>query len=306
MEKQLRQVPNVCQSDQRAYLKTGWVCPVASLSWDGTIGSKVQICYQLNFASCQHHPQNKTKITNPQACSSMRGPLPFVHYVKKWGDMPICSVWITRDQRPQHSFDVLRAQNCYKVEQIRAAMCLSLPNWMQLQYDSEISILVASQVTSAYLRLQVISRAAMKEGFVELCEAICEEMAEIEKLSTQAVCNIIRGIYVSAAEQPLLQLSLPTMLRKTVTNRIYKLRHLANNSDRNISCNVNPILLSFRSTIITNLPDLIIIAHVSTSLSSSSHILSHSTNSTRDERRIPNKPRHGHYVVTCQRTRSKP
>lgn len=94
---------------------------------------------------------------------------------------------------------------------------------MQFQYDSEISILVASQVTSAYLRLQVISRAAMKEGFVELYGALCEEIVEIEKFSTQAVCNIIRGIYVSAVEQPLLQLSLPTMLRKPVTNRICKI-----------------------------------------------------------------------------------
>lgn len=126
-------------------------------------------------------------------------------------------------------------------------MCLFLPNWMQLQYDSEISILVASQVTSVYLRLQVISRAAMKEGFAELCGAICEEIVEIEKCSTQAVCNIIRGIYVSAVEQPLLQLSLPTMLRKTVTNRICKIRHLANNSDRNFFCNANPILPSFHN-----------------------------------------------------------
>lgn len=184
-------------------------------------------------------------------------------------------------------------------------MCLFLPNWMQLQYDSEISILVASQVTSAYLRLQVISRAAMKEGFAELCGAICEEIVEIEKCSTQAVCNIIRGIYVSAVEQPLLQLSLPTMLRKTVTNRICKSDTWPTIPTGTFSA--TPIRF-FRLSIIiiTILADLIIIAHVSTSLPSSSHILFHSTNSTRDERRTPNKPRHGHYVVMCQRTRSKP
>lgn len=162
-----------------------------------------------------------------------------------------------------------------------------LPNWMQLQYDSEISILVASQVTSAYLRLQVISRAAMKEGFVELCGALCEEIVEIEKFSTQAVCNIIRGIYVSAVEKPLLQISLPTIPTGTFSATSIRFFRLS-------------------IIIITILPDLIIIAHVSTSLPSSSHILSHSTNSTRDERRTPNKPRHEHYVVTCQRTRSKP
>ena len=175
---------------------------------------------------------------------------------------------------------------------------------IESNYDGKVSILVASQATSAYLSLQVISRAALKEGFVELCGTICEQIVEIGKFFTQAVCNIIRGIYTPTAKQPLWQSSLPVMLRKRLTRRMQN-RHFANNSDRNFYCNVNPILPSFRSMIMI-FSTSSSLHTFPTSLSTTSHILFHSTNSTRDERRIPNKPRHGHYAVTCQRTRSKP
>ena len=72
MEQQLRQVPNVCQSDQRACLKTGWVCPVASLSWDGTIGSKVQICLSAKLDYYIMSPPYKLPTSSPWEGTALR------------------------------------------------------------------------------------------------------------------------------------------------------------------------------------------------------------------------------------------